>query len=133
MDDRWRGSVALALASSTGGIGQHVASLARGLQAAGCEVLQLVGAARGSAGGKVLLLDPLPATATLADLEQQLDTLRPKFVGHGVYAVTGKDYPKLGTTRAVLFVTDFADDTDRQNFCATNTITNCTGFAFEPT
>src|SRR6059058_5541664 len=38
-DDQWRGSVALVLASSTGGIGQHVASLARGLLAAGCEVL----------------------------------------------------------------------------------------------
>jgi glycosyltransferase involved in cell wall biosynthesis len=38
-DDGWRGSVALVLASSTGGIGQHVASLARGLLAAGCAVL----------------------------------------------------------------------------------------------
>ncbi len=38
-DDGWRGSVALVLGSSTGGIGQHVASLARGLRAAGCEVL----------------------------------------------------------------------------------------------
>ena len=38
-DDGWRGSVALVLASSTGGIGQHAASLARGLLAAGCEVL----------------------------------------------------------------------------------------------
>jgi glycosyltransferase involved in cell wall biosynthesis len=35
----WRGSVALVLASSTGGVGQHVASLARGLLAAGCRVL----------------------------------------------------------------------------------------------
>ena len=39
VDDGWRGSVALVLASSTGGIGGHVASLARGLHAAGCEVL----------------------------------------------------------------------------------------------
>jgi glycosyltransferase involved in cell wall biosynthesis len=39
VDDGWRGSVALVLASSTGGIGQHVASLARGLAAAGCMVL----------------------------------------------------------------------------------------------
>src|SRR4051794_34754765 len=38
-DQEWRGSVALVLGSSTGGIGQHVASLARGLMAAGCEVL----------------------------------------------------------------------------------------------
>jgi glycosyltransferase involved in cell wall biosynthesis len=35
----WRGSVALVLASSTGGVGQHVISLARGLLAAGCRVL----------------------------------------------------------------------------------------------
>ena len=35
----WRGSVALVLASSTGGVGQHVASLVRGLVAAGCRVL----------------------------------------------------------------------------------------------
>ena len=35
----WRGSVALVLGSSTGGVGQHVASLVRGLTAAGCEVL----------------------------------------------------------------------------------------------
>ncbi|MBL7261543.1 glycosyltransferase family 4 protein [Paractinoplanes lichenicola] len=39
MGDDWRGSVALVLASSTGGVGQHVASLARGLVAAGCDVL----------------------------------------------------------------------------------------------
>ena len=38
-ETRWRGSVALVLASSTGGVGQHVASLARGLVAAGCPVL----------------------------------------------------------------------------------------------
>jgi glycosyltransferase involved in cell wall biosynthesis len=39
VDEGWRGSVALVLASSTGGVGQHVAALARGLRAAGCEVL----------------------------------------------------------------------------------------------
>ncbi|MGK5682318.1 glycosyltransferase family 4 protein [Actinoplanes sp. URMC 104] len=39
MGDDWRGSVALVLASSTGGVGQHVASLARGLTAADCDVL----------------------------------------------------------------------------------------------
>jgi glycosyltransferase involved in cell wall biosynthesis len=38
-DDGWRGSVALVLGSATGGVGQHVASVARGLLAAGCEVL----------------------------------------------------------------------------------------------
>jgi glycosyltransferase involved in cell wall biosynthesis len=38
-DESWRGSVALVLASSTGGVGRHVASLARGLVAAGCRVL----------------------------------------------------------------------------------------------
>ena len=35
----WHGSVALVLGSSTGGVGQHVASLTRGLIAAGCRVL----------------------------------------------------------------------------------------------
>ncbi|GAA3337058.1 glycosyltransferase family 4 protein [Amorphoplanes nipponensis] len=35
----WHGSVALVLGSSTGGVGQHVASLTRGLLAAGCRVL----------------------------------------------------------------------------------------------
>jgi glycosyltransferase involved in cell wall biosynthesis len=35
----WRGSVALVLASSTGGVGQHVASLVRGLVTAGCRVV----------------------------------------------------------------------------------------------
>ncbi|MGR6318756.1 glycosyltransferase family 4 protein [Micromonospora soli] len=36
---RWSGSVALVLASSTGGVGQHVRSVARGLAAAGASVL----------------------------------------------------------------------------------------------
>ncbi|MEV0157456.1 glycosyltransferase family 4 protein [Micromonospora sp. NPDC050686] len=36
---RWPGSVALVLASSTGGVGQHVRSVARGLAAAGASVL----------------------------------------------------------------------------------------------
>jgi glycosyltransferase involved in cell wall biosynthesis len=35
----WQGSVALVLGSSTGGVGQHVASLTRGLLTAGCRVL----------------------------------------------------------------------------------------------
>ncbi|MEV4642406.1 glycosyltransferase family 4 protein [Actinoplanes sp. NPDC049548] len=35
----WQGSVALVLGSSTGGVGRHVSSLARGLLAAGCRVL----------------------------------------------------------------------------------------------
>jgi glycosyltransferase involved in cell wall biosynthesis len=38
-DDGWRGSVVLVLGSATGGTGGHVASLARGLLAAGCRVL----------------------------------------------------------------------------------------------
>ncbi|WP_319463093.1 glycosyltransferase family 4 protein [Micromonospora sp. RTP1Z1] len=36
---RWPGSVALVLASSTGGVGQHVRSIARGLTAAGATVV----------------------------------------------------------------------------------------------
>ncbi|MFJ8834370.1 glycosyltransferase family 4 protein [Micromonospora aurantiaca] len=36
---RWPGSVALVLASSTGGVGQHVRSIARGLTEAGASVL----------------------------------------------------------------------------------------------
>ena len=36
---RWPGSVALVLASSTGGVGQHVRSVARGLTGAGASVL----------------------------------------------------------------------------------------------
>ncbi|PWR11171.1 glycosyltransferase [Micromonospora sicca] len=36
---RWPGSVAVVLASSTGGVGQHVRSIARGLTAAGATVL----------------------------------------------------------------------------------------------
>lgn len=36
---RWPGSVALVLASSTGGVGQHVRSVVRGLTAAGASVL----------------------------------------------------------------------------------------------
>ncbi|WP_305789977.1 glycosyltransferase family 4 protein [Symbioplanes lichenis] len=35
----WSGAVALVLGSSTGGVGQHVRSLVRGLSAAGCRVL----------------------------------------------------------------------------------------------
>ena len=35
----WRGSVALVLGSSTGGVGKHVLSLVEGLVAAGCRVL----------------------------------------------------------------------------------------------
>ncbi|HEY0696698.1 MAG TPA: glycosyltransferase family 1 protein, partial [Micromonospora sp.] len=35
---RWAGSVVLVLASSTGGVGQHVGSLARGLVAEGASV-----------------------------------------------------------------------------------------------
>ena len=95
-------------------------------------MLQLVGAHGSRRAARSLLLEPLPATATIAELDQQLDTLRPKFVGHGVYAVAGKDYPMLGTTRAVLFVTGFADDAERQAFCTANAITNCTSFTFEP-
>jgi glycosyltransferase involved in cell wall biosynthesis len=47
----WRGSVALVLASSTGGVGQHVASLVRGLVAAGCRVLVCGPAATGEQFG----------------------------------------------------------------------------------
>ncbi|MFE9694075.1 glycosyltransferase family 4 protein [Micromonospora sp. NPDC005806] len=36
---RWSGSVALVLASSTGGVGQHIRSVVRGLTAAGASVL----------------------------------------------------------------------------------------------
>jgi glycosyltransferase involved in cell wall biosynthesis len=50
-DESWRGSVALVLASSTGGVGTHVASLARGLVAAGCRVLVCGPAAAGEQFG----------------------------------------------------------------------------------
>ncbi|WP_433294699.1 glycosyltransferase family 4 protein [Actinoplanes sp. CA-030573] len=72
MDDGWRGSVALVLASSTGGIGQHVASLARGLRAAGCEVLVCGPAATDelfefSAAGSAFLPVEIPASPGASD------------------------------------------------------------------
>ena len=71
-DDGWRGSVALVLASSTGGIGQHVASLARGLRAAGCEVLVCGPAATDelfgfTAGGATFLPVEIPANPGAQD------------------------------------------------------------------
>jgi glycosyltransferase involved in cell wall biosynthesis len=72
VDDGWRGSVALVLASSTGGIGQHVASLARGLCAAGCEVLVCGPAATDelfgfSAAGALFLPVEIPANPGAQD------------------------------------------------------------------
>lgn len=71
-DDGWRGSVALVLASSTGGIGQHVASLARGLRAAGCEVLVCGPAATDelfgfTAGGATFVPVEIPANPGASD------------------------------------------------------------------
>ncbi|GIF26868.1 glycosyltransferase involved in cell wall biosynthesis [Actinoplanes tereljensis] len=71
-DDGWRGSVALVLASSTGGIGQHVASLARGLRAAGCEVLVCGPAATDelfgfTAGGATFVPVEIPANPGAQD------------------------------------------------------------------
>ena len=72
MDGGWRGSVALVLASSTGGVGQHVASLARGLRAAGCEVLVCGPAATDelfgfSAGGAAFTAVEIPANPGAQD------------------------------------------------------------------
>lgn len=47
----WHGSVMIVLGSSTGGIGQHVLSLVRGLVAAGCPVLVCAPAATGEQFG----------------------------------------------------------------------------------
>jgi glycosyltransferase involved in cell wall biosynthesis len=63
----WRGSVMLVLGSSTGGIGQHVLSLARGLLADGCQVLVCAPAATDehfgfSAAGADFLPVEIPAS-----------------------------------------------------------------------
>ncbi|MGK5518462.1 glycosyltransferase family 4 protein [Micromonospora sp. URMC 107] len=68
----WRGTVALLLASSTGGVGQHVRSLARGLTDAGASVLVCGPAATQEqfdftgAGARFLPVE-IPASPTPAD------------------------------------------------------------------
>ncbi|GAB2594655.1 glycosyl transferase [Paractinoplanes abujensis] len=98
MGDDWRGSVALVLASSTGGVGQHVASLARGLVAAGCDVMVCGPAATGelfgfTAAGATFVAVEIPATPGAQDagavrqLRGALGARRPDVVhAHGFRA-----------------------------------------------
>ncbi|MFI9530652.1 glycosyltransferase family 4 protein [Micromonospora rosaria] len=72
MPPRWPGAVALVLASSTGGVGQHVRSVARGLTAAGVAVLVCGPAATEeqfafTAVGARFVPVEIPATPTPAD------------------------------------------------------------------
>jgi hypothetical protein len=97
-----------------------------------CEPLQLIGAARASAGTKALLVEVLPADATIATLDEHLVALRSKAVGHTAYAVDGADYPDLLPPRAVLYVTGFADDAEQQSFCKTLGSATCNPFTFGP-
>ncbi|MGX6604727.1 glycosyltransferase family 4 protein [Micromonosporaceae bacterium Da 78-11] len=90
-DDGWRGAVALVLASSTGGVGQHVASLARGLVAAGCEVLvcgpaatdELFGFAAAGAAFTPVEIPANPGAQDAAAVRQ----LRSALAGRGVGVV----------------------------------------------
>ena len=82
----WRGSVALVLASSTGGVGQHVASLVRGLTGAGCEVLVCGPAATDqmfgfSAAGAAFAPVEIPASPGPQD-SGAVRTLRRALAGH---------------------------------------------------
>ncbi|HET6480310.1 MAG TPA: glycosyltransferase family 4 protein [Actinoplanes sp.] len=98
MGDHWRGSVALVLASSTGGVGQHVASLARGLVAAGCDVLVCGPAATDelfgfAAAGAAFVPVEIPASpgpqdaSAVRQLRGALATRRPDVVhAHGFRA-----------------------------------------------
>ncbi|MFY1649870.1 glycosyltransferase family 4 protein [Solwaraspora sp. WMMB762] len=71
-DDRWRGAVLLLIGSSTGGIGQHVASLSRGLVSGGarvtvCGPLAVEQQFRFTASGARFVPVEIPANPTLAD------------------------------------------------------------------
>ncbi|GGK36999.1 glycosyl transferase [Pilimelia terevasa] len=71
METGWRGRVLLLLGSSTGGIGQHVAALARGLAAAGARVTvcaPAATAARLDLGGAAVVPVEIPASPRPADL-----------------------------------------------------------------
>jgi glycosyltransferase involved in cell wall biosynthesis len=95
---RWTGRVALVLASSTGGVGQHVASLVAGLSAAGATVTVCGPAAteerfgftgRGAAFVPVEIPpDPRPGDArAVRALRRALDDARPDVVhAHGLRA-----------------------------------------------
>jgi glycosyltransferase involved in cell wall biosynthesis len=94
----WTGRVALVLASSTGGVGQHVASLASGLAAAGAGVTvcgpaateeQFQFAARGAAFAPVEIPpNPRPGDAqAVAALRRALEEARAEVVhAHGLRA-----------------------------------------------
>ncbi|WP_433392897.1 glycosyltransferase family 4 protein [Micromonospora sp. KLBMP9576] len=84
----WRGTVALLLASSTGGVGQHVRSLARGLTAGGAAVLVCGPAATQEqfdftgAGARFLPVE-IPASPTPADA-RAVTALRRALAAEGV-------------------------------------------------
>ena len=88
----WRGSVALVLASSTGGVGQHVASLVRGLTAAGCEVL-VCGPApdRDIAAAREMVAEGIAAVAPYAQergVRLAIEPLHPMFAADRSVIVT---------------------------------------------
>jgi glycosyltransferase involved in cell wall biosynthesis len=87
----WRGSVALVLASSTGGIGRHVASLARGLVEAGCPVVVCGPAAADeqfgfTAGGADFVPVEIPANPGPQD-STAVRALRRALTGRGIEVV----------------------------------------------
>ena len=89
--DDWRGSVMLVLGSSTGGIGQHVLSLVRGLVAAGCPVLVCAPAATDehfgfTAAGADFLPVEIPASPGPLD-SGAIRALRKAFAGRAIDVV----------------------------------------------
>ncbi|MFG1780675.1 glycosyltransferase family 4 protein [Micromonospora sp. NPDC049051] len=110
----WHGTVALLLASSTGGVGQHVRSLARGLTDAGASVLVCGPAATQeqfdfTATGARFLPVEIPASPTPADARavgalrralaaEQVDVLHAHGLRAGLVAVLARPAAPLVVT-----------------------------------
>ena len=90
-----------------------------------CGTFTVQGAASAAEGTTVVVVDRLPATTPIDDLDARLDELRGDLDTQNVFALNGGDFQGFSANEIVLYVSDLGTPQQIDQFCAQQLGGNC--------
>ena len=97
-----------------------------------CGTFTLQGAPSAAVGTTVVVLERLPATTTLADLDARIDEWRSELDRQTVFALNGGGFQGFSANEIAIFVSDLGTEQELAQFCAQRLGGNCSRSVLTP-
>ena len=97
-----------------------------------CRPMILQGAPKAAEGTNVLVLDRLPASTPLAELDTMLATRRTELARQQIHVLDGEVRDQFDVAELLVFASGFRDERELLAFCVNNGLERCTPVVLEP-